>query len=227
MGALETSLTAAAQILFSLSKSAADHVWSLSSQDPSTFPLGVFTVDPAARRSLDHAVDSIWVSHAFALIFLVLCYVRGQIDDDLQICSLTPQSTAHRSPTKPRPTSILARLAQLAVDIFRDNSSGGGGGGTLRPIDKISTLVANAASLVLSPAVPAVGSDNIDSNNHSSNSKEDNITTPAAAGVVDTAVEVADLHDHPLQNLFDLMGDSDMTWPATLSAFGDDWSSSL
>ncbi|KAL1901811.1 hypothetical protein Sste5346_001514 [Sporothrix stenoceras] len=209
LGALETSLTAAAQILFSLSTGAAESVWSLSSQDPSTFPLGVFVVDPLARRSLDHAVDSIWVSHAFALIFLVLCYVRGQVDDDLQMCSLAPVSTAHRAPTKPRTASILARLAQLAVDIFRD------GGSALRPIDKIGTLVANAASLVLAVTATATTTDRADVDAINGNGNPS--TPPAVAG------DAGDVHDHPLQNLFDLMGDSDMTWPATLSVFGDEW----
>ncbi len=80
LGALEVSLTAASQILFSLSAGAASTVWHLSSQDPSTYPHGPFTIDYQTRCSLYHAVDSIWISHAFALVFIVLCYVRGRIN---------------------------------------------------------------------------------------------------------------------------------------------------
>lgn len=80
LGFLEISLTAAAQILFSVSSSASSHIWDTSSQDASTFPQGPFAVDPEARKSLHHAVDSTWISYTFAIIFLVLCYVRKAID---------------------------------------------------------------------------------------------------------------------------------------------------
>lgn len=80
LSALETSLTAASQILFSQSRTAASDVWSITSQDPTSFPDGLFDVDPASLISLHHAVDSTWISHAFALTFIVLCYIRGTVD---------------------------------------------------------------------------------------------------------------------------------------------------
>ncbi|CAK7214645.1 hypothetical protein SEUCBS140593_002251 [Sporothrix eucalyptigena] len=207
LGALEIGLTAAAQILFSLTTGACNSVWHIQSQDPSTFPSGPFTVDAASRHSLYHAVDSLWISHAFALIFLELCYVRGRIDDDLRICSLTPASSnAHRAPTKPRPMSILARLAQLTLDIFQPQSRRGGSDvAAFRPIHKISTLVANATSLVLS-AAPTTND----------NFRGDASPTPTApvAGFDDSHAD--------LQGLFNLMDDSELGWPATLSAFNED-----
>ena len=67
LSALETSLTAASQILFSQSITAATDVWIINSQDSSSFPDGHFTVDTTSLISLHHAVDSTWISLAFAL----------------------------------------------------------------------------------------------------------------------------------------------------------------
>lgn len=126
--------------------------------------------------------------------------------DDLQICSLTPiTSQAHRAPTKPRPMSIIARLAQLTLDIF--GCRGGSQVSEFRPIDKISTLVSNATSLVLSPPTS-------DSNNDSA--------SPTAAAVANAGGFDYPNPDADLQGLFDLMGDSEMGWPATLAVFNED-----
>ena len=76
---LEISLTAASQMLISLSSSGADYVWSLESQNIATFPEGPFSADNAALQRLYYAVDSTWISHTFAVTFLVLCYVKGVV----------------------------------------------------------------------------------------------------------------------------------------------------
>lgn len=66
--------------------------------------------------------------------------------DDLQISILASlDSDTNRAPLRPRHTSIIARLAKLALDIFGHSQKAA----AIRPIDKISPLVANAASLVL------------------------------------------------------------------------------
>ena len=68
------------------------------------------------------------------------------IQDDLQISILASlDANVNRAPLRPRPTSVIARLAKLAMDIFGHSPKAA----ALRPIDKISPLVANAASLVL------------------------------------------------------------------------------
>lgn len=51
-------------------------------QDPATVPEGGFQMDWIARESLHHAVDSTWISHTFAVTFLVLCYVRNIVDGE-------------------------------------------------------------------------------------------------------------------------------------------------
>lgn len=84
---------------------------------------------------------------------------------------------------RPRHASIIARLAQLALDTFACGSSAS----EFRPIDKISTLVSNAASLVLPQS-------------------ED------SSQIVEGSVDL----DPGLQELFDLMGDSGLEWPSTL-----------
>lgn len=77
---LETSLTAASQMLFSLSTHGPEYIWSLESQDIFSFPEGPFEVDAKALGRLSYAVESMWISHTFAFTFLVLCYIRGAID---------------------------------------------------------------------------------------------------------------------------------------------------
>ncbi|KAH8895328.1 hypothetical protein GQ53DRAFT_49766 [Thozetella sp. PMI_491] len=143
---LETSLTAASQMLISLSVGADRVVWGLTARDPSSYPAGPFKVDPAARFSLHHAIDTTWISHTFALTFLVLCYIRNTIDEDLRIIhSQAAGSSTTCAPFKPRPGSTLARLCRLAVDIFEADS----GDIDTRPEGCYTAIVRDAASLVL------------------------------------------------------------------------------
>jgi hypothetical protein len=95
---LETSLTAASQMLMALSTSAPDKIWDLDSQDTDSFPSGPFTEDLAACRRLSYAVDSTWISHTFAAAFLVLCYVRKVADGKIHsfLSSMGRILTYHR-----------------------------------------------------------------------------------------------------------------------------------
>lgn len=150
---LEISLTAAAQTLLSLSSDGEKNVWKLESQNQSSFPTGPYQVDIVAVRRLYYAVDPIWISHTFAVIFLVLCYIRGAVDgkclfeyirsllklqmwflcsrfsmlllnfltfntENLQIRSLSPDTTANLTLKPAHHSSIVARLLRLALDIF-------------------------------------------------------------------------------------------------------------
>ncbi|KAF2113898.1 hypothetical protein BDV96DRAFT_647399 [Lophiotrema nucula] len=146
LGFLETSLTAASQILLSLTTHASHFIWDLKSQSYDSYPSGDFAVDPVARKSLHHAVDATWISFTFALTFLVLCYIRARIDDDLQILGLSATTTSTTCvPSRPRPNSILARLTRLALDIFEAETEGpefrSGGG--------YEAVIRDAASAVL------------------------------------------------------------------------------
>ncbi|KAJ5753073.1 hypothetical protein N7520_009990 [Penicillium odoratum] len=114
---LTISLTSAAQMILSLSIYGADYVWELDSQDPSTFPNGPYHADPDSIDRLFCAVDSTWISHTFAVTFLALCYIRGIINENLQIRTFTDDpSISSRLPKFS--TSILAKLLQLAMEIF-------------------------------------------------------------------------------------------------------------
>jgi hypothetical protein len=89
---LETSLTAASQMLMALSNSAPEKIWDLDSQNADSFPPGYYTENLAACKRLSYAVDSTWISHTFAAAFLVLCYVRKVIDGTVHcFCSSTWQ----------------------------------------------------------------------------------------------------------------------------------------
>ncbi|OQV09778.1 Fungal Zn2-Cys6 binuclear cluster domain-containing protein [Cladophialophora immunda] len=117
--ALETSLTAAMQIIFCVSTLGHDYVWRISSQDASTVPAERFVVDQTTLERLSYAVDSMWVSYTFAVTFLAFCYVKGLVDDELRLRRLmsasSPQNVAPRSP---RSISLLARFLRLALDLF-------------------------------------------------------------------------------------------------------------
>lgn len=76
---LEISLTASCQILMSISTHGPE-TWNVESQDMSKFPLSPLIADPIAIKRLSFAVDSTWISHTFAIMFLVFCYVRGIVD---------------------------------------------------------------------------------------------------------------------------------------------------
>ncbi|PYI03542.1 hypothetical protein BO78DRAFT_193882 [Aspergillus sclerotiicarbonarius CBS 121057] len=139
---LATSLTAAAQILLSLSSNAADYIWQLDSRDRDSFPQGELEVDPAAVQRLRYAVDSTWISHTFALTFLVLSYTRGLIDDEMQI------RTIDEPLLPPAPGSIIACLLRLACDLFDGVCSSS----DFHPARDFRTIVHNATALVLAPA---------------------------------------------------------------------------
>ncbi|PVH83619.1 hypothetical protein DL98DRAFT_652429 [Cadophora sp. DSE1049] len=143
---LETCLTAASQTLFSLSELGNEYVWKLDSQNTQSFPEGPFLVDRMAVRRLCYAVDSTWISHTFSVMFIVLCYVRGTIDDDLQIRTITPENLLQTcSPQPPRSTSVIIRLVRLALSIFEGVCQTP----TFHPARDFQVIVKNAASLVL------------------------------------------------------------------------------
>ncbi|RAK98738.1 Zn(II)2Cys6 transcription factor [Aspergillus ibericus CBS 121593] len=139
---LATSVTAAVQILLSLSNGAEEYIWQLDSRDPASFRPGELEVDRAAVQRLRYAVDSTWISHTFAVIFLVLCYTRGLIDDEMRI------RTIHDPLLPPPPGSIIARPLQLARDLFDAVCSSS----SYHPARDFHTIVHNATALVLSPA---------------------------------------------------------------------------
>lgn len=119
--ALDVSLTAACQTILALSEQATWKTWSTHSSI-SSIPAGPFAIDRSAVERISFSVDSSWVSHSFAVVFLVLCFARGAIDDDLNILALAGSSSsltaASRYPTRPRPESLLSRLIALAAEIF-------------------------------------------------------------------------------------------------------------
>lgn len=134
---LETSLTAACQILFSYTLDAGSYVWYVESQLPSSFPEGPFQLDPEALQRMQYAVDSSWISFTFAITFLVLCFVRRIVDgkpetchlitynstltklvENLQLCCLQPENTQTSSqPPNLQFGSILSRLLRLALEV--------------------------------------------------------------------------------------------------------------
>lgn len=68
--------------------------------------------------------------------------------DDLRICCITPiTSLQTRAPLPPRPTSVIARLLRLALDIF----DGVCQTPAFHPTRDFQALIHNATSLVLAP----------------------------------------------------------------------------
>ncbi|KAF3011683.1 hypothetical protein E8E14_007521 [Neopestalotiopsis sp. 37M] len=220
LGFLETSTTAASQILLSLATGAPNFIWHVSSQNLNTYPSDEFSMDPAARASLHHAVDATWISFTFALTFLVLCYIRRTIDDDLHILSIpTAESPASRAPAKPRPHSLLARLTKFAIEIFECESKGpefrSGGG--------YEAVIRDAASIVL---------DNKNSHHHGKHEDDDEGGVNNQVNNVGGPTIIAqDTLDPAIQSLFDLMDDTVYEWPnvyedefmQSASNFADSW----
>lgn len=111
--ALSVSLTAAAQIVLSQSSYKAELVFSLDSQNPSTFPDGAYHADRGSVSRLYYAVDSTWISHTFAITFLSLCYIRGIIDGETFVTILgtdnlnlsITNNMENRKSTKSKPKS--------------------------------------------------------------------------------------------------------------------------
>ncbi|KAI4735798.1 hypothetical protein E4T50_13697 [Aureobasidium sp. EXF-12298] len=115
---LEKSLTAACQIVFSYSLDAGSFVCDIESQLPSSFPEGPFKLDREALHRMQYAVDSSWISYTFAVTFLVLCFVRQIVDENLQLCCLQPGNTqASLQPPDLQHSSILNRLLRLALEV--------------------------------------------------------------------------------------------------------------
>ncbi len=111
--------------------------------------------------------------------------------------------------------SVIARLAQLALSIFGCRGGSPDGAEFRRPIDKISTLVSNAVSLVS----PAPESYHVGASSASPQSGIEDGDDGSGGGGDGFAF---DPDDPAIQGLFDLMGDTGMDWPATLSSFTDD-----
>ncbi|KAJ5296224.1 uncharacterized protein N7443_007117 [Penicillium atrosanguineum] len=115
---LKISLTAAAQMILSFSRFGSDFVWELDSQTPLSFPDGPFHVDAGSIGQLYYAVDSTWISHTFAVTFLVICYMRGIINENLQICFQKDSPNKIATKVSSSSWSILPRLLLLALEIF-------------------------------------------------------------------------------------------------------------
>ncbi|KAL2824975.1 hypothetical protein BJY01DRAFT_163402 [Aspergillus pseudoustus] len=143
---IEASLTAAAQILISLSCAGEHYTAQLQSSDQSSFPRGQFQADPEAVGRLRYAVDSTWISHTFAVTYLVFCYTKGAVDENLQIIC----KEKHASPLYPPSSdSIISRLLLLARDIFDTVCMPK----TNHPAADFRTIVHNATALILTPIV--------------------------------------------------------------------------
>lgn len=97
---LDTSLLAAAQTIFSLSNETNTQTWPSQSHSLPAFPLCPFTVDMVALGKFRFSVDSSWITHSFAAVFLVLCYTRGAIDGktfrDFYFSGLTTSQTSSK-----------------------------------------------------------------------------------------------------------------------------------
>jgi hypothetical protein len=48
-------------------------VWEIESQNVTSFPEGPFLVNANVIKRLYYVVDSTWISHAFSVMFIVLC----------------------------------------------------------------------------------------------------------------------------------------------------------
>ena len=142
-------------------------MWGLKSQNTATFPEGPFVAEASALKRLYYAVDSTWISHTFAVTFIVLSYVKGIVNgqspirdnvwvshqtltlsDELQICSLTSANSVQTTPHLPRANSVIARLVQLAVDIFDGICQSP----TFHPARDYQSIVHSASLLVIAPA---------------------------------------------------------------------------
>ncbi|KAJ5987442.1 hypothetical protein N7451_011807 [Penicillium sp. IBT 35674x] len=144
---LNISLTSAAQMILSLSIFGEEFVWGLNSQDRLTFPNdGPYHADPDSIDRLFCAVDSTWISHTFAVTFLALCYIRGIVDENLQIRAFTNDPIIPSRLPKSS-TSILANLLHLAMEIFDGVCSIA----TFHTARDFQGVVHYASSLVLDP----------------------------------------------------------------------------
>ncbi|GAB1729926.1 hypothetical protein NU195Hw_g3273t1 [Hortaea werneckii] len=114
-------------------------------------PPGPFPIDKRATEHLKYAVDLTWISLTFATVFLILCYVRGVIDEALNLCCLTPPSLPiNRAPSWPCNTSRLSCLVKLSLSVFEDvceNTS-------LHPAQNLMETIKKASNLILVTSNP-------------------------------------------------------------------------
>ncbi|KAH8895530.1 hypothetical protein GQ53DRAFT_804356 [Thozetella sp. PMI_491] len=100
--ALDVSISAACCTILALSQQAPGRASPVEFRATS-IPPGPLTADRAAVESISFSVDSSWVSHSFAAMFLVLCFTRNAIDDNLNLLALT---------------GLFSRIITLAAEIF-------------------------------------------------------------------------------------------------------------
>lgn len=203
-------------MLISLCSDGETYVWSLESQNLSSFPNRPFHVDIAAVRRLYYAVDPTWISYTFAVTFLALCYIRGVIDgmmrklnlhnalfyltdqvphicasEDLQIhhSNITSLENAVLFPANPG--SIVACLLKLATDVFDSVCSTM----SYHPAYEFRAVVHGATALVMAPGNP-----------------DDHGTQ--------------EIDELALQSLLDLMNDAGLEWPGNMADFSSDFNAS-
>lgn len=116
--ALEVALGAATQTIFALSAQSSWKTWLGQTTSIAYLPTGPLVIDSEAVKSLSYSVDSSWINHSFAAIFLVFCFARGVVDDDLRILALAGSDVGMTYPARPRAESLLCRLISLAAQIF-------------------------------------------------------------------------------------------------------------
>jgi hypothetical protein len=144
--ALDNSLTAAAQTIFALAKETNWQLWPTHCHSLTSLPTGPFTIDEVAIGRFRFAVDSAWITHSFAAVFLVLCYTRGAIDDDLQTLHLAHSASVRTvAPAAPRPTSLFFHLISLASQIFDSICRTS----TAHPAADYHTIINNVFSVIL------------------------------------------------------------------------------
>ncbi|PQE31226.1 C6 transcription factor protein [Rutstroemia sp. NJR-2017a WRK4] len=76
--ALEISVTAASETIYALSEQSSWSTWPPTSL--SSLTRTAFTISEDVLFRFRFAVDSAWITHSFAAVFLVLCYARKAID---------------------------------------------------------------------------------------------------------------------------------------------------
>ncbi|KAI0470545.1 hypothetical protein GGR56DRAFT_668055 [Xylariaceae sp. FL0804] len=144
--ALDISLLAAAQTLYALSEQSSWQTWPTRAAALSRFPDAALTPDPDALRRFSYSVDSSWITHSFAAVFLVFCYTRGLVDEDLKILALAGAARGTTYPAKPSQGSLLFRLIALAFDIFDQLCLGTS---LAHPASEHKALLSNVLSAIL------------------------------------------------------------------------------
>ncbi|PQE14239.1 C6 finger domain protein [Rutstroemia sp. NJR-2017a BVV2] len=114
--ALEISVAAASETIYAISEQSSWSTWPPTSI--SSLTRTAFTISEDALFRFRFAVDSAWITHSFAAVFLVLCYARKAIDDELQITHQLSRDISTLYPKPPRKTSLFYRMISLASQIF-------------------------------------------------------------------------------------------------------------